>query len=477
MQRWTKEQCVASALRYSRRSDWSKGDQAAYAAAKRAGWFDTCVTHMVGNKQWSEAECFSEAKRFSSPGAWKKGSYDSYAAARHNKWSEACSAHMNKVNVEWTLDKCKAIAAAYAVCNHWKRGHHNSYSAAYRNNWLEECCAHMDKQEFISFQECKTNAANFATRSDWRDADKASYRAAQRNKWSELCTEHMGSPHTISSVEGRVFEYVQSICPDAVRGERTILGGKFEIDIFVPSLMIGIEFNGLEWHCDKRNRKLDYHQTKTNVAAGKGVTLVHIWSDEWRNKEEVVKGYLRRLLQHNVKKVLARRCDIVSTTGAEQRNFLDANHIQGTCGGNGFALVHDGETVAVGLAHTNRAGENELVRWCVKMDTDVVGGFSKVVSRLGGNLITFCDTTKFSGKSYSESGWTLLKRSPAVVFYTNKSSDRRINRDSFKKADMAATLTLAGINFDPLASEVELAGVLGFNRIAGCELLKFGYNL
>lgn len=50
--------------------------------------------------------------------------------------------------------------------------------------------------------------------------------------------------------EQAIFYYVKSRFPDAENGNKTILDGK-EIDIYVPSLNVGIEFDGGNWHEDK----------------------------------------------------------------------------------------------------------------------------------------------------------------------------------------------------------------------------------
>ena len=50
--------------------------------------------------------------------------------------------------------------------------------------------------------------------------------------------------------EQAIFFYVKKSFPDAENGNKTILNGR-EIDIFVPSLNVGIEFDGGNWHADK----------------------------------------------------------------------------------------------------------------------------------------------------------------------------------------------------------------------------------
>lgn len=50
--------------------------------------------------------------------------------------------------------------------------------------------------------------------------------------------------------EQATFFYVKRAFPDAENGKKAVLAGK-ELDIFVPSLNVGIEFDGGNWHEDK----------------------------------------------------------------------------------------------------------------------------------------------------------------------------------------------------------------------------------
>jgi hypothetical protein len=462
--RWTLELCQADAAKYATRSAWSKGNQAGYAAAKRNGWFEQCVAHMGGNKQWTKEEVLETALRHNTRNAFKTKDVSAYRAATYNGWLEEACAHMVAVREEWTLEKCKAVSAQYSVQNQWKHGDRNSYFAAYRNGWVEECCAHMDEFEQIDFETCFSAAQLYTSRSEWKYRDPRTYRAAGRNGWSDVCTKHMDVLAGPSVQEMQVFDYVKSICPDAVQGVRNLLGNRQEIDIYVPSLKLGIEFNGLFWHSEKYDVAVDYHQRKTDAAMAQGIRLVHIWSDEWSEKQSVVKGYLRQLLGAPYRKINARDCDLLPTTGADSREFLDTNHIQGFKGGTGFSLIHEGEVVAVAIVAKNTFGETELARWCVKMDVRIVGGFQRVLSKLPTGLVSFCDTAKHSGSGYLKAGWVQIGRAQPTVWLTDGKIRR--SRLHFKKQHM---LRLGAVG----ETEKEMAESLGFYRIGGCEQLKF----
>lgn len=72
--------------------------------------------------------------------------------------------------------------------------------------------------------------------------------------------------------------------------------GKKELDIFIPSLNLAIEVNGIVYHhssnglspfYDKTYKEPDYHLNKFNICKENGVKLIHIFDfedlDEWKN--------------------------------------------------------------------------------------------------------------------------------------------------------------------------------------------------
>lgn len=72
-----------------------------------------------------------------------------------------------------------------------------------------------------------------------------------------------------------------------------ILDGR-EIDIYIPSLQKGIEFNGERWHNNSKAIEGGYssaremHQWKLDNANEKGIGLIFVWSHDWRSHRKEV---------------------------------------------------------------------------------------------------------------------------------------------------------------------------------------------
>ena len=73
------------------------------------------------------------------------------------------------------------------------------------------------------------------------------------------------------------------------------LNNNKQIDIFCPLLNIGFEFDGLYWHNDLKKDKT-YHIAKTAAAESQGLTLIHIFEDEWEHHKHVVESNIKTIL-------------------------------------------------------------------------------------------------------------------------------------------------------------------------------------
>ena len=69
----------------------------------------------------------------------------------------------------------------------------------------------------------------------------------------------------------------------------------YEIDIFLPELKLGFEFNGLYWHSDKY-KNLEYHKNKQKAALENNIKLYNIYEDDWIYKSDIVKSNILKLL-------------------------------------------------------------------------------------------------------------------------------------------------------------------------------------
>lgn len=101
----------------------------------------------------------------------------------------------------------------------------------------------------------------------------------------------------VSKPEQELFEYIKSLCPDAEQSNRKLIK-PYEIDIYIDTLKIGIEFNGTYWHSEKFRNK-NHRKEKTIRCNKAGITLIHVEEDNWYLNKEDIKNEIKKILNGN----------------------------------------------------------------------------------------------------------------------------------------------------------------------------------
>lgn len=248
-----------------------------------------------------------------------------------------------------------------------------------------------------------------------------------------------------------------------------------EVDIFIPSRNIAIEFNGLYWHSELYLDK-NYHYDKWEKCADAGVRLLTVWEDEWENKQDIIKSHIRHVLGlNNDEKVYARNTVVKPVNKGMAQLFLNDCHIQGFVGASvhiGLFDKNDDELVAVGSFL--KSGDNyNLVRFATS--ETVVGGFSKLINYFEKNyeyemLVTFADLGFSDGALYEKNGFVLDKVMAPDYSYIMRNMVQRFHKFGFRRERFEKDPLLL---FDESLSERQLAEVNGLERIYDCGKLRF----
>lgn len=74
---------------------------------------------------------------------------------------------------------------------------------------------------------------------------------------------------------------------------------RFQIDVYIPKLKLGFEYNGLYYHQYTSERN-NMHLYKTLLAEENDIRLVHIRSDMWLNDNRNTKMLIKNIIQNNI---------------------------------------------------------------------------------------------------------------------------------------------------------------------------------
>lgn len=247
-----------------------------------------------------------------------------------------------------------------------------------------------------------------------------------------------------------------------------------ELDIYIPDHNLAIEYDGLYWHSELRGKDKYYHKLKTDLCREKGIRLIHIFEDEWLEKEDLIKEKILSILgKSNKEKVFARKTKVAEVDTRAKIEFFDKNHIQGNGPSSiNFGLEYNNELVAV-LGFIKQKDHYVLNRYATSKN--VVGGFTKLLKHFereynNPKIITFADLRWSEGDLYENTGFILDKTLEPDYYWCK--GNKRHHKFSWRHVGMKRKLEY----YDPDLTEIENMHNHGFYRIWDCGKLRYIKN-
>lgn len=277
-----------------------------------------------------------------------------------------------------------------------------------------------------------------------------------------------------SSGEQEMFAWIKSVVNDVVLNNHRKTLGK-ELDIYIPSQNLAIEYHGLYWHSDqllesKGVNPIIHHSQKMKLANDNNIRLLQFFEDEWLTKKNIVKSVILSKLGLYSQRVYARNTCVKVVPINDARLFLNENHLQGFAIGKHIGLYKDDELLAIMTVGRSRFDNtHELIRFASKLNTQVVGGFTKLLKHakimLGvDTLTTYADLRYSDGNTYKKNG-IFVKNTAPGYFWVDRSKNLRINRFNTQKHKLPKLL---GNKFDPALSEAKNMEYAGYIKIYDC---------
>jgi hypothetical protein len=229
------------------------------------------------------------------------------------------------------------------------------------------------------------------------------------------------------SPETEIRSYVQSLSYDTYPTSYPIEGTRKSYDVYVPSKHLAIEYHGLVWHSEKFNKEGKDHE-KFLLARARGDKLIQIYSDEWRDKEGIMKEMLASLITHPKGKRIKPIFTLHTKTPLEARSFLDQHHYLGAASGCLTVLAKDKDQIVGVWVFMKR--EEGVILWhraCVDHKFKMWNPHSTALSlalpvlkEMGfKKMVTFSDNRFHTGELYTKLGFIFEKELNPDYGYTD----------------------------------------------------------
>ena len=285
----------------------------------------------------------------------------------------------------------------------------------------------------------------------------------------------------VSELEKEFRDFIISLYKNEITFNDTqILNGR-ELDIYLPDLKLAIEFNGTYYHSTKFKDK-NYHLSKTKECNSKGIKLIHIWDTDWIYKKNIIKSIILNEFKSNYVKIYARKCVLKEISSSDACKFLTDNHLQGNVNAKyKYGLFYSHELVSImtfgplrkNLGQNSKEDHYELLRFCNRINTSVIGGASKLFSHFVNKhkpryIISYANRDWSEGNLYRQ--LKMVEQIPTPVGYSYYKSKIRYNRFNFRKD------ILVKEGYDPLLTEEQIMDIKGYYKVYNTGNLKFIYN-
>ena len=272
--------------------------------------------------------------------------------------------------------------------------------------------------------------------------------------------------NSTTAAELQIRDFIESLGLSTKIHDREQLR-PLEIDVYVPNKMFGIEYNGLHWHAVDESK----HLKKQEAAEKAGIDLVQLFDYEWDECTKV-KSMLASRLGKSDSVLFARNCKIQQLSTKQCAQFMNENHLHSSAPCSiAYGLIYNGEVVSgasFSKPRFNKKYDSELVRFCNKLNHNIIGGFSRLLAAYKkdhcGSIITYCHRRLFKGSMYEKVGFDHIGTTSPGYFWID-SGGRRLQRYSTQKHKLS---DLLGDQYDPDKSESFNMERAGYRKVWDC---------
>lgn len=297
----------------------------------------------------------------------------------------------------------------------------------------------------------------------------------------DLFLQGKGCPicgHQLSKNENEIYNIIcDEIGSDnVIHNDTTLLNG-LELDIYVPSKNLAIEYDGLRWHSEYFKKDEHYHYNKTKECNDKGIRLIHIFEDEYIEHKEVVVNKIKHILNADInnKCIGARKCTVKEISNTLSNKFLETYHIQGSVASSIYlGAFYDDELVAVMTFKREKRNCYDLNRFSTKTEYRLPGIASKIfkyfIRKYNPDRVkSFLDrrwNQECFNNVYNSIGFEVEAILP--INYSYIMGNKRFHKFSFRKPILSKKYNL------PLSmTEHEMCQAINAYRIWDCGLVRY----
>ncbi len=222
-----------------------------------------------------------------------------------------------------------------------------------------------------------------------------------------------------------IVEYIKELLPDEdiMICDRKLISPQ-ELDIYIPSKNLAIEYCGIYWHSTNAGKSEDYHYNKYKKCRDKNVTLLTIFDCEYKTSKDIIHNKIKESLglgqyiaigNHTIKKITKKEAVIFI-----KNHDLPQNKYNGIF----YGLFVDNMLISV-VNITNETINHFSYIFCVNFN-EIMELFVLYLQKQFNKPISIIIDNRFNYYNFSQNETIQL---PPVRYFLDRNNDKLSNKD------------------------------------------------
>lgn len=468
------------------------------SSAKKAWWLDE-----LGH-EWEAAIYSRTVGKNGCPYCGNRKVLPGFNDVLHSQLAHYWDYDANTVSPDTVIsNSTKSYSWTNSTCKHsWKRTAHEMLK--------NDACPYCSGRTLLNnFNDLKTLFPLVAAEWDYKHNEghkpeeftagskfKADWICAKKHTWKTAihvrtagsnCPECVAATaNYVSQGEKDIAKFLNALNIPFVQSNRSVLKN-LELDFYIASHNLAIEFNGLYWHSEEAGKSPKYHYEKWLAAKNQGVQLLQIWEDDWLSRKEIVLRAIAHKLGKSSEfntlypeygtpaKIYARKTSIQHINTRQAKDFFEKHHIQGFASGSYYLALADSDDKVRAVLTLRKEQQDVLniIRYATA--GTVAGGFTKLLKYAErtyqpSSFITFADHTISDGKLYENNGFVQDKELPPDYMYVIK--NKRQHKFGYR---LKRFQTDPNLKWEKGLSESQLAKLNKISRVWDAGKTRYKY--
>lgn len=260
--------------------------------------------------KWTLNLLQAEALKYHTRGEFRKKSNNAYQTARNRSMLDIICSHMTPLRKKWTQSELYQEALKYNTRNEFYKTSSGAYQTANKKGILNNICEHMTYDYKWTDEELRQEAFKYNTRNEFKKSNPNAYQTTLKRKLLDTFCQHMLRSNCVSKSEQDLINKIKQLYPKSKKliDRKVKIPNKlhikgFDLDIYIPELRRGIEFDGIYWHSVeglRRSRKhwpeqdlIDYHHLKDEYFRSQDIEIYHVKEYDWlKDQKQCIKSVL-----------------------------------------------------------------------------------------------------------------------------------------------------------------------------------------